>query len=186
MSSLFSREKLVLGATMAVVLLPLVAGGWYVLERHQVAQNQLTQLEPRYARLLGLEAQQADIDVQLARATEARAKYVYPATQDANQTGNVAQQKIREIFAAAGLQIISTQVLPAKEEKGYDRIPMVVRTDGELLALQSVLAVLSSQLPIVVIDSLDIQTQASFVGGDPKAAPRLAVTFGLVVLRERT
>lgn len=181
-----SREIAVLAGTLVLGLLPLAFMGWYVAQRHMAAQERLAQLEPRYARLLGLEAQKADIDAALNSATQARAQYVYPASQDANQTGNVAQQKVRDIFSAAGLQVSSSQVLPAKEEKGFDRIPLNVRAEGDMLAMQSALAVLNGQLPIIVINELEVQVLGAFGSLDPKIVPRLSITFGLSVLRERS
>ncbi len=185
MKRLSSREGVILFCTVALAIVPLALLGWYVQQKHQNAEAQLAQMEPRYARLLGLEAQRADIEALLSSASGARTQYIYPASQDANQTGNAAQQRIREIFSAAGLQVISSQVLPAKDEKGFDRIPLTVRTEGEMLALQSALAVLTSQLPIILINDLDIQIQG-YGNPDPKAAPRLSAQFGLSVLRERT
>ncbi len=181
-----SRERLMLAATLLLALVPLVLIGWYVAQRHMDAQERLDALEPRHARLLGLEAQKAEIAAALQKAGEARTQYIYPAGQDASLTGNAAQQKVRDIFGAAGLQVSSSQVLPAKEDKGFDRIPLNVRAEGDLLAVQSALAVLNSQLPLVLIDDLEIQVNAGFGNVDPKNAPRLSVAFGLSVLRERS
>ena len=73
-------------------------------------------------------------------------------------------------------------MLPPKAEKGFDRIPLTVRTEGELLALQSALAVLSSQAPVIVIDELEVQVRSN----PPNAEPHLAAQFNLSVLRERS
>lgn len=185
MKKITSRDASILACTIGLLLLPLVLLGWYVAEKHQWAEEQLAKLEPRHARLLGLEAQQADIKSVREKAAAARIQFVYPSTQDANQTGNLAQQKVRDIFSAAGLLVISSQVLPAKEEKGFDRIPLTLRTEGELLALQSALAVLSSQLPTIVINDLDVQVQGGVATLNAKTVPRLSVQFNLSVLRER-
>lgn len=181
-----SRERMLVGASVIVLLLPLIALGGYIAHKHQWAQARLEELLPRYARLSGLEAQRSDIAATLARADAARAQYTYPSTQDANQAGNAAQQRIRDIFSSAGLQVISSQVLPAKDEKNFDRIPIMVRTEGEMLAVQSALAVLSSQVPVIVINDLDVQLPGGLANALPKVAPRLTVTFSLTVLRERS
>ena len=186
MNPLKSREAVVLAVTAMVLLLPLALLGYEMAQRHQGAQSQLDELEPRYARLLGLEAQGTEMADVLERAQAARAKYVYPASQDATQAGNAAQQRVRDIFSSAGLQVISSQVLPPKEEKGFDRIPLAVRTEGEWLAVQSALAVLSSQVPIIVINELDLQVQGGLGNTAGAQAPRLAAQFSLSVLRERS
>ena len=136
--------------------------------------------------MLGLERQGAEIESVLAQANQSRVQYTYPAGQDANQTGNIAQQKIRDVFSAAGLQVTSSQVLPSKEDKAFDRIPLTLRAEGDLLAVQAALAVLSSQLPVIVVDDLDIQVVGGLANANPKFAPKLTVQFGLSILRERT
>lgn len=181
------RQGLILAGSLLLCLLPIAGVVGYVAHKHQWAQGRLAELEPRYARLMGLEAQKTDIDTTLQRANAMRTQYIYSADTDANQTGNMAQQRVRDIFSTAGLQIVSSQVLPAKEEKGFDRIPLSVRTEGEWLAIQSALAVLSSQTPVIVINELDIQLPGGLVNVvNTRVAPRLAATFSLSVLRERS
>lgn len=186
MNPLKSRHSVVLVITVMILLLPLALLGYYTVQKHQWAKERLAELEPRYSRLLGLEAQGTELADVLARAQAARVKYVYSAAQDATQAGNAAQQQVRDIFSSAGLQVISSQVLPPKAEKGFDRIPLAVRTEGEWLAVQSALAVLSSQVPIIIIDELDLQVQGGLGHADAKQAPRLAAQFSLSVLRERS
>lgn len=167
------------------VLVCLVLGGFaiFVLQKHNAAAQRIADAEPRYARLLGLQQQSAELDAAVQYSKRLRAQYVYPATEDAAQTGNAAQQRIRDIFSGAGLQIVSSQVLPAKVEKSVERIPLSVRVEGDLLALQSALAVISSQSPAIFLDDMDVQSQGF---GNPRSAvaPRLAIQFSLSVLRE--
>lgn len=177
---------MVLAGVVAVLLLPLLWGGYYMVQKHQWAQAKLAELEPRYSRLLGLQAQRSELSDALAQVQAARERYVYPATQDATQAGNAAQQRVRDIFSSAGLQVISSQVLQPKAEQGFDRIPLTVNAEGEALALQGALAVLSSQTPIIMINVLDVQLQGGLGNPSLKAAPRLSVQFSLSVLRERS
>ena len=176
------RQNLILAASVVVMALPLILLGGYIVQKHQWAQARIAELEPRYARLLGLEQQGSDIEAALARAQAARAQNLYPADQEAAQAGNAAQQRIRDIFPGAGLQISSSQVLPAKAEKGFDRIPVSVRAEGDLLALQSALMVLGSQVPIIVIDEMEIQVRSA----PPNVEPHLAVLFNVSVLKGRS
>ena len=182
MNPLKSRDSVVLTITVIVLLLPLALLGYYMAQKHQWAQDRLAELEPRYSRLLGLEAQGAELVDVLARAQAARVKYVYPASQDATQAGNAAQQKVRDIFSSAGLQVISSQVLPPKAEKGFDRIPLTVRTEGELLALQTALVGLTGQSPAILVDGVAVQTIGAVKADKPQ---RLGVQFNLSVLREQ-
>lgn len=180
------RDGLILLGILLMMLLPFVATGWYVAHKHQWAHSRLEEVEPRYARLLGLDAQRPDIAAVRAQADAARAQYTYPASQDANQSGNAAQQRIRDIFSSAGLQVISSQVMPPKEEKGFDRIPITVRTEGEMLAVHSALAVLSSQMPVIIINELEILLPGGLSNANPRFTPRLSASFSLSVLKERS
>ena len=176
------RESMIVLVTAVVFLLPLAALGFYVFHKHQWAEGRLAELTPRYARLQGLDLQKTDIEGVLARAQEAMGRYVYPEDQDVNQAGNAAQQRLREIFAAANLQVSSSQVLPAKAEKGFDRIPLQVRAESDQLALQSALAVLSGQAPVMALADMDIQVIAPGMM-PPGQSPRLSVQFLFHVFR---
>lgn len=180
------RENLFLAATFLVFLLPLVLLGLYVVTVNDRAQARLAEMEPRYARLLGLEAQKSSLDEALVRVKAVRSQYIHPADQDATQSGNAAQQRVRDIFAGAGLQVLSSQVLPSKVEQGFDRIPLSVRAEGELLALQIALAELSAQTPVVVVNDVDIQVQGGLGNTNPGTPTRLVVQFNLSILRERS
>ncbi|WP_287805139.1 type II secretion system protein GspM [Diaphorobacter sp.] len=180
------RRGAIVALTIAIVLLPLLWGGMYVWQKHTWVRDNLARIEPRHARLLGLEAQGSDLTGMLERAQAMRAQYVYPATQDDAQTGNLAQQKLRGIFASAGLQVISSQALPTKESKGFDRIPLSVRAEGDMLAVQSALAVLSSQQPAIFLNELNIQLVGGLNQANTRVTPKLAVQFNFSVLRERT
>ena len=109
------------------------------------------------------------------------AQYLYPAEQDTSQAGNDAQQRIRGLLAAAGLDIASSQVLEAKEEKGFERIPLAVRAEGEMVAVQAALAGLAEQMPAILIDAITVRSQ----GGPVNGAQRLSVQLNLSVLRRK-
>ena len=167
------RRASLLAIICTTALLLTAAGGWYVYRKHAWVSERVAQVEPRHARLLGLEAQRADIEAANLKASALHKQFIYPAVQDDTQTGNQAQQKVRDIFSA-------------REDKGFDRIPLVVRAEGELLGVQSALAVLGNQQPVIVISEIDIQVQGGLANINPKLAPRLSAQFTLSVLRERS
>lgn len=182
MKRLLSRSAIALTITLGTVLLALAGITVFILQKHQMAQSQLAELEPRYARLLGLQASRADL---VHAETEARAllvRYAYPSTQDVSQAGNDAQQRVRAVFSGAGLEVASSQVLPPKEDKFFDRIPLTVRLEGELVALQSALMVLSGQSPVIIVDGFTVQTIGFVKAEMPQ---KLSVQFNLSVLRAR-
>ena len=107
-------------------------------------------------------------------------QYAYPGSMEVTQAGNDAQQRVRGIFTQAGLDLVSSQVLPPKLEKQFDRIPLTVRLEGGLVALQSALVVLSGQSPAILVDGFSVQTVGVVKVDMPQ---RLAIQFDLSVLR---
>ena len=178
------QEWIILLLTAAVLLLPVAGIGFYIFKKNTWAQSILVQFNPRYARLKGLDEQKVPIEETLIRSIGIRSEYVYPSSQDAAQTGNAAQQKIRDLLTAAGLTVVSSQVLPAKSEKGFDRIPLTVRAEGELIAVDTALSVLNEQLPVLLLTDVEVRNQGNLQSMNTKVAPRIALQLSLVVLRE--
>ena len=181
--SVFNRIAWLQALTVLVLLLPLAGGGLYVWTLHQRLQNHLADLEPRFARLTGLLARQADLQALGVQANAQLARLTYPASQDVTQAGNDAQQRIRSLFADSKLDIISIQVLPPKEEGKFDRILVNLRVEGDLAGIQDALRKLSSQSPVVLVDSLTLQTIGAV---RPASIQRLGGQFNFSVLRVRS
>lgn len=172
-------QTLIVGAVLSAV----AAAGLWVWQKHQWGMSQLAELEPRHARLLGLQASGNALGQTLSNAQVLLSRKTYPASQDAAQAGNTAQQHVRTLFVDSKLDIISIQVLPAKELKHFDRIGVVVRVEGELVGLHNAMSLLDAQTPTIWLDSLSIQTVGLV---KPKSAQRLAAQFTLSVLRSRS
>lgn len=180
MNHMLRRERIALAIAFLLALVPFVAIGLYVLDVRHAAQARIADLEPRHARLAGLVAGHEALDKAEAAARMQLGDWVYAATQDLTQAGNDAQQRVRTVFTTAGLQLVSSQVLPAKDEKQFDRIPLMVRLEGDLTALQAALVALPRQTPAILIDGLNVQSIGT---ARPEQAQRLASQFNLSVLR---
>lgn len=176
------RETATVLIMLALLALPLMTAGVYFYQKHHWAESRLDELEPRHARLLGLEASSESLAKAQAQGQSLIAQYIYPQEQDTNQTGNTVQQRIRSILVAAGLDIASSQVLPAKEEKGFERIPLSVRAEGEMVALQAALTGLATENPAILIDTLLVQ---GYGAPNKNGVQRLSVQLNLIVLRRR-
>ena len=171
-------------AALLVLAVLVLLGGMvaYGVSRHQLAAAAIAEVEPRHARLAGLQASAADVDKALAERRALLARHAYLSTQDVAQAGSDAQQRARETFAKAGLDVSSTQVLPARAVDGFDRIPVVLRLEGELAALQRALLVLPTLTPSLFVEGFNVQT----VGVPGSAGPqRLNIQVNLFILRVR-
>lgn len=154
----------------------------YVVSRHAWAQARLAELEPRYARLVGLGQSGPALDSALAERRAFLSRHAYPASQDVARAGSDALQRARETLSRAGLDVSTTQVLAAKEADGFDRIPLMLRVEGDLPALQGALTVLPTLSPSLFFESFNVQ-----IVGIPRSdgPQRLSLQANLFVLRSR-
>ena len=180
MQKILNRNRAIQVLLLLLLALPLVVAGFYGWQKYQWAQDRMAELEPRYARLLGFESHRAELDLAETRVRAMLTQYAYPGSMEVTQAGNDAQQRVRGIFTQAGLDLVSSQVLPPKLEKQFDRIPLTVRLEGDLVALQSALVVLSGQSPAILVDGFSAQTVGVVKAEMPQ---RLAIQFDLSVLR---
>lgn len=163
---------LVLGALLA-------AAGQWVWQRHQAWAQLLQTLEPRIARLEGLAGSRERLQEALQQTERDVLRHAYPATRDASQAGNDAQQRVRELFTRPGLDVLSLQVLPARAVTGFDRVPIAARVDGELGVMQATLAALPTLSPSIFVEGFAMQGASAGEG----AAPRVVAELQLFVLR---
>lgn len=90
-------EQLWLVLMACVLLATLVGAAGYGITKYRWATDTLTSVEPRHARLLGLQAaerQMAGIETQLKASL---AHFAYPADGDSAQIGNAALQRVRDV-----------------------------------------------------------------------------------------
>jgi general secretion pathway protein M len=79
--------------------------------------------------------------------------------------------------------VLSSQVLPARTVKQFDRIPITLRVEGEYAVFQTALAAMPSISPTLFVEGFNIQNVAV---GKPDAPVRLVVQLDLFVLRARS
>lgn len=162
--------------------LPLVGSAYWVLTKMRTAEEVLHSLEPRHARLLGLEASKVQLAQSAQAAQAALANSVYPSTADSTQTANTAQERIRGVFTDSKLDVASIQVTPVKEDGPFEQAGIVVKVEGDLVAVQNALASIDTLKPRIVVDSVALQV----VGGvKPKQPVRLSVQVSMLFWRVR-
>jgi general secretion pathway protein M len=175
--NLLERRALVsVAVTLGSIVLLAVLAGQYVVRKHLWAREAIDQIEPRYARLLGLRdtTQQLEDALKVARAAVSRLGH--PADRDAAQVGNDLQQVLRRALQAAGLTVASSQVLSPRGEAGYERILVSVQGEGSLSGVQVALAALQTETPRIAIDSLLLQATGRVAeDGTPIVSCRLTV-----------
>ncbi|MDR1969206.1 MAG: type II secretion system protein M [Burkholderiaceae bacterium] len=167
----------------AVVLLALLAwAAVVVVSVHRAAAGNIEQIAPRYARVAGLlQDNQRLVQVDQAIKTNL-SQYVYPAANEAGQAGNQALQRVRDLASARGLRVTSSQVAAPREEKGFDRIGLSLRVEGNWAQMQSLLAELPRLRPAIYSQTIAMGAQG---GGVPGRKLEVGTQFELYVLKER-
>ncbi len=186
-----NRSTFVVGGTLALVLGLFLFGVLYFWSlRHGYAQE-IDNIRPRTARLLGiLESQEA-----LAHAgEEARdilAGVAYSPDRDAASSAASMQQDVRELLTSAGLFVSSSQILPRREGEGFELLRLNVSVEGNIDGFDAALSELELARPLVLVESIRVKSggrrafsrsraPASEVEGDPRL---LTSTLELISLR---
>lgn len=167
------------GSTLFVVLL-LCASTLVVIEKakHRAAA-QLAQIEPRYARLLGLSTAGSKVQEHLAAQQQQVAEYLYPATDGVDRLGASIQQKLRDLIGGAGLNITGSQVLPPRspEKQPYKIIEVNISVSGDLSQLRAALQAVQAVRPSIDVSSLQIFPQRSASPADSVQQINAAIRF---------
>lgn len=183
MNQVNARIALLQCTIVLFLLLPFGLLGGYVWHKHLWAQSKLDEIEPRYARLMGVK----DLLPALEKTTQTSglriAKNVYPATVDVSKAGNDAQQRIRGLFEASQLAIVSVQVLEPKDEDGFERIRVVLQAEGGLSNFQEAMIRIKDQSPTVMVDGFSFQSTGQI---RPASTQSLVANFDFSVLRAKT
>lgn len=176
MNLLRRRAVVAMAVTLGFVLSIVLLGGQYVVRKHVWALERLEEIEPRYARLLGMRDASAQLQQGLAQARTALPRLGYTADRDAAQVGNDLQQLARRALQTAGLSVTSSQVLPPRGEAGFERLGVSLQAQGALSGVQVALAALQTQVPRILFDSVVLQSTGRVADdGTPFVSLRLTV-----------
>ncbi len=159
-----SRPGVAVGLT-ALALMALVAlalSGLY--GSFLGARGELEHIEPRYARLAGLVRAEKALDRELAAVREQARQLALPADADADAAGARLQQDLRKLAEETGNTVSVSQVLARESGRDEHRLAIMLRVDGEIDALQRLLAAIERQRPLVFVDNLSVSRGRQRVG----------------------
>lgn len=180
---LHQRTAWICGLTLLLPLLLYLFILLGLLGLRQDAQSQIDRIEPRIARLRGL----MQVEEQLretALAVDSRvSNLVYPADEDRTNVSAELQSKVREIMGSAGLSVTNSQVLPVREQGGFDYIGVRLTVSGDLPALDEALAALATHMPLVMVESLEVYPARVRPGKDSPERQSVTASLQLLSLR---
>lgn len=158
--SLSQQQSLLQGLLLLILLLPLAAAGWWWWGKHHAWQENLQRQEAVYARLAGMQAQQAEIAQALQQASQHADLYLYPAEGEPEATANAALQQLRRALDQVGVQVSSSQIKVDAEDSDspqhYQRVQLLLQLDGKWSDIQLALAALRDIRPLLWVDRVQI------------------------------
>lgn len=177
------RQAALLAVPVLLLLIPVGIAARWIYAKQQWGQEVLASVEPRYARLLGLQSQQEEIQQMLERFAAIKAQHVYPGENGSAQTGNAVQQNLRSALGQAGLTIVSSQVQAKPGDDPFERIDLVVTAEGDLNAVQLALVAVRALKPTLWLEDITISLAGQLENNSAKIAPKLNAQFTFSVLR---
>ena len=150
------RPLVVVGITVsAAVLLCLYAIVQFWMMRAAYA-GEIENVQPRTARLLGIEESAAELANAGERADLLLGEVAYLSADSAANAASM-QLEIRELMTSAGMSIATSQILPAQQYEGYERLRLDITVEGNVNELDAALDELSSARPLVYIASARVK-----------------------------
>ena len=169
-------------AASILLLVVVLTGAVYVWRKHQWAAQTLADIQPRYARLLGLQNSAPALAAMQRQLDDNLAQYAYGPGQSAEQIGPLILQRVRELATGQDLSLTSSQVLATREEESFDRIGVDVSIGGAWSSVVAFAHALSTQRPALYAESVQIEGQRGTFGG---ATHMVNVRMSLFALRAR-
>ena len=148
-------------ALLAVVALVIVAG--IVLPtvyRYQALEGSIADNEAALQRFAQVAARLPRLEAERAQLKEALAAQdgFLKATSDTLIAAEL-QTRIKSVADRAGVQLRSTQIVPARDENGFRRITARVEIMGNADALERVWYQMESGVPFLFIDTFDVEAR---------------------------
>ena len=143
-----------LGTLALLAMLLLVPLASAVVTRLQWADDTLSTIEPRYARLLGLKAAEPQIVAAAAGVRDTVADLVYPQDQSAERVSTDLQQKLRAAATSAGFTVVGSQIQVARALSGFEEAAVSLTLEGALDHLATFADAVEQMRPLVRVSSL--------------------------------
>lgn len=165
--------------------LALLLAGLFLSEliwRYNWANTTLDSIEPRFARLTGIEAVGEELISRHARAASDLTRYAYPADVDVGRAGTDLQQRVRSLADEYGINVSGTQILPPREEAGLLLVGVTGAMAGDIGSVGRFLLRLETEQPLVIVEKMLAQAPSSRRRGQVEGMLTFQFTFSAVRL----
>lgn len=172
------RARWAVGVVLFLVFAAGVLFSYELNQRYTWAHDTLDQIEPRYARLLGLQQQGEPIAEALGKSQAQLARYVYPESVSAERVGTDVQQRVRQMAELSGLSVVNSRIALGEVEGHLQSVSVTVTVQGSGERLRELLVALPGDEPVLRLESAQIQSARGRVRDD-----RITAQLSLVALR---
>lgn len=172
------RPIVAVGLCVAAAAALFGSGGLWLASMRSDALEVVGEIEPRYARLLGLVRSQPELETRLQQAREVAGRLALPADVELPRAGADLQQLLRKLAEAAGLGVSGTQILPPQVEDGLELVAVTLNVEAEVPGLQRFLAEVAAESPRITVRSMVVQPQGRIALQRPEQ--KLLVTLEFV------
>lgn len=174
---------------LVLVLLPLLLLALWWYGKHQEWRSTIERQDGLYARLDGMQLQKEQITDTLQQVQADSTQFLYPAEGDGDRAGNAALQQVRAALGRAGMRVASSQVKvidDAQAPADYQRVELLITTEGQWAALQTALAELRRLRPMLWVDGVQIQLKGSLQNANPAVEQTLSANLRLSLRKIHT
>lgn len=145
---------LLLAGLVALVVIP----AWSANSHYQ---ERLVQMESRLELLKRSASIGASLKTEFTQLKRIMATDVHYLKSNSDALGAAElQRSVKRVAAPKGAEIISTQILPSKQEEGSTRVTLRVRMKGSLETLVSVFHELETGSPYLFLENVSIRGRA--------------------------
>jgi general secretion pathway protein M len=169
------RAPVLVSRCAALVITIALAGGlWLMLAQplinsfvqHRASISQAQEMLARYRQL---DTTRAQIDTNLQQVRGAQLAEGRLLTGGSTQlVGAQLQNHLKELIEANQGNLTSMQLLPVREENGFQRISMAVTFSATIESLQSILFAVEYQSPYFFLEGIDVRASSGATVGTPE------------------
>jgi general secretion pathway protein M len=182
MDTLSARQRKGLAAAILVLVVVMLLGltALPIWSANRGYQNAIETAQQRLERLRRTADSGSDLQSrfdQLQRSRVAAAHTLQSATPAL--AGAELQRIVTRSVAASGGQVLSTQIMPVREEQQFLRVAVKVRMRGTLEHIMDLFYALESGEPFLFLDQVSIRRLYARTRGRPDAGPGVETDFEL-------
>lgn len=169
-------------AFFLILLLSIGFGANVVYQKNIWLLSQLEYIEPRFARLKGIEPELKYMNEKIDDTNRGLALYIREVKGDPNQEGNEILQNVRKVLESSGFEANSAQVVLDDKGDKFKKYSVIIKGEASVGSLMSSLSGLKDLKPVLIIDSMSVQSTGL---SQPHVAQRIVVQLNLSSIRSR-